>query len=108
MGVGVPISVASLVTAAFCLILHLSLLLDTLFLVSPFVATQCWAQVDPPSRNAVCCLGTCSIPGMVGVKKENEKGLAPQVTHPPPQEEAEGPVARALTLRTDASSKRSL
>lgn len=45
---------------------------------------------------------------LVGVKKKNDKGPAPQVTHPPPQGKAERPATGALTLRTDVSSKRSL
>ena len=45
---------------------------------------------------------------LVGVKKKNDKGPAPEVTHPPPQGEAERPATGALTLRTDVSSKRSL
>lgn len=52
----VPTPIASLVTVTFCWILHLSLLLGASFLVSPFVATQCWVPGGPTIRR-------CGLPG---------------------------------------------
>ena len=102
----VPTPIASLVTVAFCWILHLSLLLGAPFLVSPLWLHSAGHLVDPPSGDAVCQVGMCSLPGTGRSCKDECKRSMPSSSSPPRLGEAERLAPGALTLRNKCVTPR--